>query len=123
MTSDGKTLDKKNSENTKNKSSDDALPTTSEELGKWLAKTEWIIETDNAGIELRRFYPENKTTALIGQNKWNAPPPNKFRNYKILSERSISYGAGWIVVFDKKFKSFKATLKNGNRTKETEGKR
>ena len=103
----------------KPKSSKDKLPTSEKDLAKWIVGTEWAMTqvTTASGLNVRRarrFHPRGIMLSQYKTLSWEKSLPIIEEEYSILSENSIQFSKfGWIVVFDKKFKTFTGKSANG----------
>jgi len=113
---------KKTEEETKKKkpvSSKNKLPTSEKDLAKWIVGTEWAMTqiTTASGLNVRRarrFHPRGIILSQYKTLSWEKNLPIIEEEYSILSENSIQFSKfGWIIVFDKKFKTFTGKSANG----------
>ena len=94
------------------------LPTTAEELKKWIVGTEWVTtENSNKGSKrLTRRFLKGGMQYQRDTAKWDLTKPFFKCVYKITGPNTIQYGENkWTIVFSDDFQSFKGTGKGKKR--------
>jgi hypothetical protein len=84
------------------------LPSSKEELEKWIIGTEWSLEDDDK--KCVRIYPQGLMLMQPYQTRWDKKEANLKRSYRITDKKTMQFGIySWIATFSDTFKSLKYT--------------